>query len=258
MHGLLAETGRAVAFLSRLPVPDRFFSGDPIPVSQSARAYALAGVVIALPAALLLFVLLEAGLAPLFAAALALCCLMVVTGGLHEDGLADCADGFGGGASRERALEIMKDSTIGAYGGLALVMSVLLRASGVAAIAAAAQPWATALAVIGVASLSRAAMVWHWHVLPAARADGVAVAAGQPANRTAVFAVASGAVLAAILTAAAAGPEGAALSLLLTACACIGFTRLARARIGGHTGDTIGACQQICEIAALLGLALWL
>ena len=154
-------------------------------------------------------------------------------------------------------LEIMKDSTIGAYGGLALVMSVLLRASGVAAIAAAAQPWAAALAVVGVAALSRAAMVWHWHVLPAARADGVAVAA-RPAGETArpSSPLPAAPFLAAILTAPAAGPEGAALSLLLTACACIGFTRLARARIGGHTGDTIGACQQICEIAALLGLAL--
>lgn len=256
MQGLFAETGRAVAFLSRLPVPDRFFSGDPIPVSQSARAYALAGIVIALPAAVLLFVLLEAGLSPLFAAALCVCCLLLVAGGLHEDGLADCADGFGGGSSRERVLEIMKDSTIGAYGGLALAMSVLLRTAGIAAIAAGSQPWAAALAIVGVAALSRAAMVWHWRALPAARADGVAVAAGQPESRTALFAVVSGAVLAAILTAPAAGPEGAALSLLLTAGACIGFTRLARARIGGHTGDTIGASQQICEVAALLGLAL--
>ena len=256
MHGLFAETGRAVAFLSRLPVPNRFFSGDPIPVSQSARAYALAGVVISLPAAVLVFVLLEAGLAPLFAAALGVCCMLLVTGGLHEDGLADCADGFGGGASRERALEIMKDSTIGAYGGLALAMSVLLRASGIAAIAAASQPWAAALAIVGVASLSRAAMVWHWRALPAARTDGVAVAAGQPESGTAMFTVASGAVVAAILTAPAGGPEGAALSLLLTAGTCVGFTRLARTRIGGHTGDTIGASQQICEIAALLGLAL--
>ena len=258
MLGILAETGRAVAFLSRLPVPDRFFSGDPIPVSQLARAYALAGFVIALPAAFLLFVLLEAGLSPLFAAGLSLGCLLIVTGGLHEDGLADCADGFGGGLSRKRALEIMRDSTIGAYGGLALAMSVLLRTSGIASVAAGSQPWATAFAVVGVASASRAAMVWHWRALPAARADGVAVAAGQPGSGTAIFAVASGAVVAAVLTALAAGPEGAALSLLLTAAACIVFTRLAKARIGGHTGDTIGACQQICEVAALLGLALWL
>ena len=149
MRGFIAETGRAVAFLSRLPVPDSFFPEDPIPVSQSARAYALAGVVIALPAAMLLLVLLEAGLDPLFAAGLYLACSLLVTGGLHEDGLADCADGFGGASSRERSLEIMKDSTIGAYGGLSLAMTVLLRTAGVAAIATSVPPWASAMAVVG-------------------------------------------------------------------------------------------------------------
>lgn len=258
MRGFIAETGRAVAFLSRLPVPDSFFPEDPIPVSQSARAYALAGVVIALPAAVLLLVLLEAGLDPLFAAGLYQACSLLVTGGLHEDGLADCADGFGGASNRERALEIMKDSTIGAYGGLSLAMSVLLRTAGVAAIASSVPPWAAATAVVGVAALSRAAMVWHWRVLPSARVDGVAVAAGQPDGTTAIVAVASGAVLASILVAPAGGAGGAAFSLFFTAAACVAFTRLANARIGGHTGDTIGACQQICEIAALLGLALWL
>jgi adenosylcobinamide-GDP ribazoletransferase len=258
MNGLVSDTGRAVAFLSRIPVPDRFFAGDAVSIAHSARAYGVAGAVISLPASLFLLVLLAAGLNPLFAAAVALSCQLLVTGALHEDGLADCADGFGGGSSRERVLEIMKDSTIGAYGGIALAMSLLLRVSGVAAIAAGASPLAAALALIGVCAISRAAMVWHWHALPAAKPDGVAATAGQPDDDTSRFAVISGALLALIFTFPATGLGGGVLCLIFAGVACLGFTRLVAAKIDGHTGDTIGATQQISEIAALLGLALWL
>jgi len=256
MNGLLSDTGRAVAFLSRLPMPDGFFADKSVAVAQSARAYGFAGVIIALPASLLLFVLLASGLAPLFSAGLAMACLLIVTGALHEDGLADCADGFGGGATRERVLEIMKDSTIGAYGGIALVMTLLLRIAGIAALAAAVSPAAAALALAGVCAASRAAMVWHWFSLPAAKPDGVAASAGQPSADIARFAVISGAVLAFLLTLPTVGFGGAVLSVLLAAIACLAFTRFVEGRIQGHTGDTIGATQQICEIAALLGLAL--
>ena len=256
MQDVFSQTGRAVAFLSRLPVPDRFFDGEAVPIAQSARAYGLAGVIIALPAALLLMVLLGLGVAPLFSAGLAVTCLLIVTGALHEDGLADCADGFGGGAGRERVLEIMKDSAIGAYGGLALAITVLLRTAGIAAVAAAASPFAAALALVGVCVASRAAMVWHWSSLPPAKSDGVAAAAGQPPEDAARFAAISGGVIMALLALPAAGLGGAILSVVLVAIACFGCCRLAERRIQGHTGDTIGATQQVCETAALLGLAL--
>ncbi len=258
MNGLLTETGRAVAFLSRLPVPDRVFDGHSVSIAQSAGAYGIAGIVIALPASVLLLLLLWAGVAPLFASAVSLSVLLLVSGALHEDGLADCADGFGGGSNRERILQIMKDSAIGTYGGIAIVMSLLLRVSGIAMIAGDSTPLAAALAIAGVAAVSRSAMVWHWHVLPAARLDGVAHSAGQPDEGAVRFAMISGAVVTVLLTVPAAGLVGALLALLLTAAACFAFTRFTDARISGHTGDTIGATQQVCEVAALLGLALWL
>lgn len=258
MNDLVQDTGRAVAFLSRLRMPDRLFAGESIPVGRSARAYAIAGAVISLPGAVLLAVLLAVGLTPLFAAAFALSCHLLVTGALHEDGLADCADGFGGGSNREQVLAIMKDSTIGAYGGIALVMSLLLRVAGVAAIAGAAPPVVAGLCLVCIGSLSRAAMVWHWNALPAAKSDGVAASAGQPNDEATWFAAVSGALLGFVLALPAVGPGGAVFPAVLVAVSCLALTRFTYNKIGGHTGDTIGATQQICEIAALLGLVLWL
>ncbi|WP_136656820.1 adenosylcobinamide-GDP ribazoletransferase [Nitratireductor sp. XY-223] len=258
MKEIVAETARAVAFLSRLPVPDRYFENAPEAAAQSARTYPLAAIVVALPAAVTLFLLRSIGLDAFFAAALAVAVLMLTTGALHEDGLADCADGFGGGRDRDKVLAIMKDSAVGAYGCLALVISVLLRVAGIAAIASGTHALGAALAVIAVAAISRAAMVWHWHVLPAARPDGVAATAGQPGSEAAAFALVSGAAIGCVLSLPAAGPGGAITALLLAAILCSGFTRMTSTRIVGHTGDTIGATQQICEIVSLLGLALWI
>ncbi|MCP4319976.1 MAG: adenosylcobinamide-GDP ribazoletransferase [Hyphomicrobiales bacterium] len=258
MTDLVAESARAVAFLSRLPVPDRYFENTETEIAQSARAYPLAGVVVAIPAAIVLFLLLAVGLAPLFASALAVACLIFTTGALHEDGLADCADGFWGGRDRDSILAIMKDSRIGVYGALALILMVLLRISGLAAIAAGTSAISAALALLAVAVLSRAAMVWHWHVLPAAKPDGVAASAGRPDGDAMVFAALSGGALAGVLAYAASGFAGILSMFLLAAIVCTGFSRIAREKIGGHTGDSIGATQLVCEIASLLGLALWI
>jgi adenosylcobinamide-GDP ribazoletransferase len=257
MTDIIADTARAVGFLSRLPVPDGYFDGKSPGIAESARAFSLAGVVVAVPAGLVLFVLLVLGLAPLFACSIAVACLVVTTGALHEDGLADCADGFWGGRDRDSILKIMKDSNIGAYGTLALVLVVLLRVSGLTAIAAGSSALTASLALLAVAAISRAAMVWHWHRLPAAKADGVAASVGWPDGDSMVFAVVSAAVLLAVLGYAAGGVGGVFSVFLLCAIVCTGFSRIARNKIGGHTGDSIGATQLVCEIAALLGLALW-
>lgn len=257
MTEIIADTARAVSFLSRLPVPDRFFDHRETVVADSARAYGIAGVVVAIPASLTLYVLLVLGLQPLLACALAVTCLVVTTGALHEDGLADCADGFWGGRDRDAILVIMKDSTIGAYGALALVLIMVLRVSGLAAIAAGSSAFATALALLAVAAASRAGMVWHWHTLPAAKADGVAASAGRPDGDSMVFAVLSACGLVVVLGPASGGIAGVVTLLVLSAIVCTGFSSIARNKIGGHTGDTIGATQLVCEVAALLGLALW-
>tara|TARA_R110002153_G_scaffold17671_8_gene61588 strand:+ start:3811 stop:4698 length:888 start_codon:yes stop_codon:yes gene_type:complete len=258
MNNLIVDTARSVAFLSRIPVADRYFAGhEDQPMAHCVRAYGFAGAIIALPSALLLFCLLMLGLDALLAAALAVVLQLLLTGALHEDGLADCADGFGGGRDRQRVLDIMKDSTIGAYGGIALIMALLLRVLALGTIAASTHAVVVALALLSAAILSRGVMVWHWTSLPAAKSGGVAAAAGQPAREAMVFAVGASLVLAIVLALPVAGWAGIVSLLILTAGAGILWTRRCRARIEGHTGDTIGACQQVCEIAALLGLAVW-
>lgn len=245
---------RSLAFLSRIPVPARLFVGHDGSLSTTARGFPAAGALILLPAAAVLWIMLTLDADPLVAAVLALIVQTAVTGALHEDGLADCADGLFGGRDRDHALVIMKDSHIGAYGAAALVLGFGLRAAAIAALAREASPLAAATALLAVASLSRMMVVWHWRALPSARMSGVAANAGVPLKQAFHIALATGALLYGLLLWPT-FPAAAALAALgLTVASAIGFTAMVRRKIGGHTGDTLGATQQICEAAALVTL----
>ncbi|MDH4438899.1 MAG: adenosylcobinamide-GDP ribazoletransferase [Rhizobium sp.] len=257
-HDLVIDTARAMAFLSRLPVPDRFFEGHDGNLSKTVAVFPLAGLLIALPSAALLGLLVVIGAPPMIAALTALALQILLTGALHEDGLSDTADGLGGGRDRERALAIMKDSRIGTYGALALILSVGLRVSCVAALATVISPLAIALIWLAAAAFSRAAMVWHWSALPPAKADGVAAAAGLPDPGAARRAVAAGIAVPALLAFFVLPLWSTGLALVASCLLTAGFTRFVRSKISGHTGDTIGASQQIAEIGFLLSLAILL
>ncbi|WP_318290362.1 adenosylcobinamide-GDP ribazoletransferase [Pseudorhizobium flavum] len=251
----LDDLARSVGFLGRLPVPSRFFVGHDGSLSRAVRAFPSAGLVIATPPALLLALLLHLDADPLLSSLVALAVLTVLTGALHEDGLADAADGFGGGRDREHILSIMKDSRNGSYGVIALILSFALRAAALSALAgpAASLP---AFALVASAALSRALMVGHWHALPAARSNGVAAGAGRPASAARNVALGSAAIAGLVLLWPVAGFLPFIFAGGLSALAAMSVTRLAARRIGGHTGDTIGATQQACEIVFLVSLAL--
>jgi adenosylcobinamide-GDP ribazoletransferase len=250
----IADLARSVAFLSRIPVPDRFFRGHDGSISRVVRAFPLAGLLIALIPALVLYGLARIGDA-MVATLLALTLYTLLTGALHEDGLADAADGLGGGRDSDHALLIMKDSRIGSYGVVALVLSFGLRAASLAALARIDASLA-AVALLAAASFSRAVMIWHWSALPSARETGVAASAGAPEETARNVALISGAVLGIVFIMSHLGFDDAALALVVTALAGFGFTGFVRKKLGGHTGDTIGATQQICEIAMLATLAI--
>ncbi len=255
---LLADLGGCVRFFSRLTLPALSREDDPshMPAfERAAWALPVAGLVIVAPA-LAVLVFLHAAGAPAFVAAFVFIGLCILsTGGLHEDGLADMADGLGGGATRDRKLQIMKDSRIGAYGVLALVGSIGLKVSALAALFSAHDPIEIGVFVALAAMASRTGMAALWHALPPARRDGLSVAAGQPGRKailvgTTVTLVALGIGLPvigaeAILALAAAG---------FLATAFVG--RMALRQIGGQTGDILGASQQIGETAILTALAL--
>jgi len=246
---------RTLAFLSRLPPVPRAFRNGPHPLGADAPLFPVAGLVIALFPALLLPLGVALGLSPPVAATLALLALVALTGALHEDGLGDTADGLFGHRPAADALRIMKDSRIGTYGALALIGSLILRVALLSQISA-ASPAGAALALVGAAAASRGWMAWVWSRLPTADPGGLADRVGRPGRHAGLLALGIGLLLLAASGGLAAGPWGLALPALLSALPVLWLARILRRRLGGQTGDTLGAAQQLAEIAALLGFAL--
>ncbi len=179
------------------------------------------------------------------AAALCVAATMMLTGCLHEDGLADTVDGFGGGATRERKLEIMRDSRIGTYGVCALVIAILLRVSALALIGATGPVTA---ALIAAHAAGRAVMPAFMALLPPARGDGLSASAGQPPFGSVAAAAVLGVVI--LFLCLGLGHGLAALIVLVIATALMGW--LSANQIGGQTGDVLGAVEQVGEIVVLL------
>jgi len=235
----------AVLFLTRLPLR---LKDEPAP-DALARAMPLfplvgAGIGLAIGA---LYWLAHQLLPTLPAALIAVAGGILLTGALHEDGLADCADGFGGGEDAADTLRIMRDSSIGAYGALALILSVSLRAAAMAGLDASAK---VAAALVAAHALSRAFLPAAMHFMPPASASGVAAAAGQPRAGEA-----GTALLAALLIALLALPLGATAAAVLAAGAAAAVcAAMARRKLGGHSGDVLGAMQQLGETAARLAV----
>ncbi|PWC34770.1 cobalamin synthase [Azospirillum sp. TSO35-2] len=243
------DAALALVFLTRVPLPLT------IPLAEGAAARAmgwfpLVGALVGLAGGAVFALASALNLPPLVAALLALAATVRLTGGLHEDGAADVADGFGGGRDIARKLEIMRDSRVGSYGVLALVFSVTIRAAALAALTA---PMAVA-ALVAAGALSRcglAAMAWG---LTPARRDGLGAAQGKPAPATVLLAAVLGiAVAAAALTTTVL--PALLPSILAAAVAVWLVAALARRQLGGHTGDVFGTAQQVAETAVLLTVA---
>ena len=254
----LDDIARAAGFLSRLPMPARPFEGHDGSLVRASGMFPAAGVIIALCPGLVVLVLSAFGANAALTAVIALVALVGVTGALHEDGLADSADALGARGGREHMLEIMKDSRIGTYGVLALLMSFALRAISLTIILSVIGGWSTFLVLLAIAAASRAAMIWHWNTLPPARHNGVAASVGAPEESARTVALVSGAILFIALVSVTAGLIAALLCLALMAAAASQWTSMVRTRLHGHTGDTIGATQQITETVCLTALALLL
>lgn len=253
---LLAEFAAQVRFWSRLPLPSVGPADDlaePPPFARAIRMLPWAALIVAAPTAIAVAILAPTSLPGLAVGALAVAVQAWVTGAFHEDGFADVADGFGGGHTAERRLEIMKDSRIGAFGGTAIAAQFVLRAALIGAAADRFGPLA-GLAVLAVAALARVLPLILMTVLPPARPDGLGRSAGRPERRPLAAAVIGAAVLAFALLPAVAGPAAFVTALVLALAAVLGLGLLARAKIGGFTGDVIGAGTIATEIAAFVGL----
>lgn len=259
--GLLSATLSAAGFLSRLPVFKliaalKLDNAGP-DFGKMSRYFAPAGLIVALPAGLLAILLSHTVMTPFLIATLAIAALTATTGALHEDGLGDVADGLGGGATRERKLEIMRDSRIGTYGAVTLVLSLLIRIGAVTALLDVDSGLPFFLAFLGIAAASRGAMVWLWAYLPPARAEsGLSRSHGMPSREDARFAVALAAMIGLFGLLPLLGPARSIFVLVCGAFATVAWAGISKRQIGGHTGDVLGATQQICEVALLLACAI--
>ena len=249
--GWRRDLGDALRFFTRLPLPAAP-DGD-FDFNRFAWAAPAAGAIVGLVGVVVLAAGFALGLPAFVAAALAIAATVVATGALHEDGLADVADGFGGGATQERKLEVMRDSRIGAYGAVALVLSLAVRIGALSA-ALAHGLWGAAGALVIATAVSRAGALAPLALLDPVRPDGAGAAAGRLEPRS--FAAACLAALAVTLVAgqAATGLGHALAGALGAAAGAAAMTALARRQIGGQTGDVAGAAQQWAEIAAWCGL----
>jgi adenosylcobinamide-GDP ribazoletransferase len=238
------ELGAAFVFLTRLPLlhPGGLARGE---LAQALWSAPLVGVAVGLIGAVVYALAHGLHVPVLPAAALAITATLLATGGLHEDGLADVADGFGGGTTRDRKLEIMRDSRIGTYGVCALALTLLLRVGALASIGDAAS---VAAALIAAHAVARAGMPAFMRLVPPARADGMSADAGTPPPESALAATLIGAIIAVIALGLGAG----ILALLLVTAGFVFMAWLCSRQIQGQTGDVLGALEQIGEIAVLL------
>jgi adenosylcobinamide-GDP ribazoletransferase len=214
-------------------------------LAQAAWAFPFAGFVVGLIGAIVYLVADRLVLFSWPAAALAVAATILVTGALHEDGLADTADGFGGGDTRERKLAIMRDARIGTYGVCALIIALVIR---IAALAGLTEPALVATALIAAHVGARAVVPFAMYLLPAARTDGLAFTAGVPSGASVAIAAALG-FLALLLCL---GLAHALIALVVLAVAVALFAWLTMRQIGGQTGDVLGAVEQVSEIVILL------
>lgn len=237
----------ALRFLTRVPVGAVRGEAERPSLGRAVRAFPIVGALIGLVAGIVYAIAAGLGLPDIVAAVLAVGAGALATGALHEDGLADMADGFGGGSTRERKLDIMRDSRIGAYGVIALVVVL---AAKVGAIADLGDTGLVIAAMVAAAGVSRAAMpaVMLW--LEPARSDGLAADAGRPPP-THVW---TGLALAAVLAVGLLTWSGL-VAFLIAGLGTAGIAWLAERHVGGHTGDVLGGVQQISEVLFFLTLA---
>jgi adenosylcobinamide-GDP ribazoletransferase len=246
-------------FMTRVPIPWRGRIGTPR-LARAQWSLPVVGALIGGFAGLILWGGASIGLPALAAAFIAVGATALLTGALHEDGLADCADAFGGGQNKDQKLEILRDSRIGTYGGVALVCALGLRTTLFAALAASG--WWAVACLAAAAAVSRGLIPAAMRISRPVRRDGLGTMAGIPSISVAatagLLALAASLLVGWALIASLTGPvAGISAGLVALAAATVlaaAMHMLAWRQIGGYTGDVLGASQQVSELAFLAAL----
>ncbi len=251
---LSADIIMALRFFSRLPTGPS--PHQPPSLKRIAPVLGLSGLLIGLPPVIVMLVLALIGMPALLAAGFGVLAMVMVTGAMSEDALADSADGIWGGADAARRLEIMKDSRHGTYGVLAIVMLISLRLAALSALIV-QSPYGAAFVWLAAQLIARQGALWLPTRLSPARSDGLAKKAGGLTGRTFWLSGAVSGLLAVALAAPFTGVAGLGVAALVTLLAVWGWTRICRLKVGGFTGDLIGALQAIVEIGVLSSFILF-
>lgn len=215
-------------------------------LGESAWGFPAIGVIVGAVGGLAYGIAWGLGCPPLLASALAVGACVLVTGAFHEDGLADFADGAGGGSDPALRLEIMSDSRVGTYGAVAIGLSLILRVS---ALASAGDAATVTAALVAAGALSRGVLVPVMSLLAPARDGGLGAAVGTPPGMSVLLAMVLAIGIVAIVA-----PAGAGWAIVIGILVAIGMMLLSRVLIGGYTGDALGAIQQLTEIAVLVAI----
>lgn len=231
-----------LGFFTRLPV--KSVEGS---LGEAVRAFPLAGLVVGLIGALVYYLGFHIGLSAPLAALLAVAATGIVTGALHEDGWADVCDALGARGGIEQRLEILRDSRLGSYGGLALIFATLIKVMALAALTA---PELVAGALVAAHTLARGVLPLMMSRMTLARAEGLAARAGRPSIPAANWSLA----IALIIAVVAVAPVAALVALLAALAATWLIAKLAQKKFGGYTGDVLGAVEQVAEMAILINL----
>jgi adenosylcobinamide-GDP ribazoletransferase len=239
----VSDLAVTLAFCTRLPLAHvaQVAEGN---IARASWAMPVAGAVVGGVAALAYTIAIRLDLPPSVAAVLAIAGGMALTGAMHEDGLADTADALGG-SDRDRKLEIMRDSRLGTYGACALVLSILIRWASIVSIA---RPGAVAVALIAAHTAARAPLPAVMVLVPPARSEGLAKSFGAPSHEVAAVAAFVGAL--ALVLCLGLGPG--LLAAALYVAVAVATARLSTKALGGHTGDVLGALEQVGEVLVLL------
>ena len=244
VRSLIADLRIGLSLGTRLPLGPAAPVGDG-DVARASWTFPLVGLIVGLAGAAIYGLACRFRIPPEPAAVLPLAITVLLTGAMHEDGLCDTADGFGGGKTREQKLEIMRDSRIGTFGGCALALSLLLRWS---ALVALSEPRVVAVALIAAHAAARAGLPAFMRLVPPARPDGLSTSAGQPPWQSAAIAIGIGTVCLILSF----GLSGAIVAMMTLALVGLLLAALSMKQIGGQTGDVLGALEQAGEAVVLL------
>ena len=245
MKNLAQHIKLCIEFFTRIPIPydkGREATKSQNDLANAAIAFPIVGFLIGALTATI-WLISSYILPALPAAGIAIAFGLILTGALHEDGLSDCADGLGGNVSKKRALEIMRDSRIGTYGSAALILTIGLRWTGLASL----DLWAGFIGLIIAHMIGRTAIVIPLSFSKYVRSQGLASTVSTGVDKNSFYLIITIAALMALALGLWQGLVAFAFAMLAATLTMLWLNK----RIGGYTGDGLGAIEQVAEITAL-------